>query len=434
MSKTKSVVLFTIIIAVMLFLTVFAVIPEFHIGRNIYQSPITVLPKGQDIYKGLYTDFKITRPGGMTDEAFNESKDKTISILRKRLGDYNLSDAIILSNDDVYAIRLPTSLNAKMATGVFAQRGLFAISTTDNLNDPSKIIISNAHLSSIDTGFSQQANKFYISLNLTKAGKAAVESATMFASSSNKINLTLFLDGEKLYSVPVEAPMSYDVLTIPSDNEENTKLIKAVLSYGILPISLTVEEGTFIAPAFDTDVVMWLMISLVVFIVAIFVSLSIVYGVVGLASALSLVVSLLATLALLTFAYTPEFTISGIFAVVFGIALFTVCSVNFLQKTKSIALTIDEPNMQKRMFIATGRARKLTDMTTVKICSLCVLSAVVLAFFGYGTFRIFGVVLAYMSLATLLCNLFVTRPLAYLLINITNCRKCLALPKSEEVK
>ncbi len=424
MSKTKSVILLCVLLALILFLGTFAFLPEVDMGIYTYHSPINLTTKGQDVGDGVYVIYDISRQDNVLapgEPATGENADKiefetalnqTISTMRKRLDGYGYPDATISYDNYRITIYFPNSNNTTNIATVLGMSGNFVLSTKTTVDGK---ITDYKNITDCKITYLSSDDTYYISIVFDDAGKEALKKATVDAATTN-VTLYFLMDGEQYFNRTASEVFDSNVMYLQTTDEAEARKLSVILNNGAYDLTLKQYEAGYVSPQIGSTNGLWLIIAIIS--IAIIVAFIIVYGLQGLASSISLVCFLVATAITSGLVFMSQLTLSGVAGILVGIAMFGLTNVLILSKSQQQARLINEPITQKRFIIATGRGFRGALLPTILTHAFVLVASIIVWLSTVGAVQSFGIALTYATVYSALASLFVTKLFSRLFISI----------------
>ncbi|MEG1706868.1 MAG: hypothetical protein RR291_05180, partial [Clostridia bacterium] len=167
MNKTKSVIVLSLILVVVLFLGIFTFLPKVDFGYQTYNSPINLINKSQDLGSGYFSVMSLDK-GKLTDEEYATAKDKMVESIKTRLSTYGIYDATISVADNQATIQVADTADVSTALSLVSQRGKFVFATVkaEELTDD-KIITTSDGVKGATSKYYSGDNAYALSKNTT---------------------------------------------------------------------------------------------------------------------------------------------------------------------------------------------------------------------------------------------------------------------------
>lgn len=320
MSKKTSIVLISILTAVVLFFAVFAVLPdeiEFGNKADVYHAPIHMIQRGELLSETTWSTYKIEQ-GDLTTEELADATVAAQKILSKRFSDVYAyhSVPVTVEENGQLRIAIPTTsaYNTTEASDIIyslAVRGLVEIASPDSeeynkdnmllSNDSETVLFKKAKTSYYVNGGNEW---FIVAVELTEEGKEAAK--TLVESTGNDISAYCFIDEQAAYSVLY----SNNTLQFYTGNKVQAKILASFINEGCLDFDISeTDYGT-------TDTTNIATVAGFVFLglfVAMAVYFVVKYKVIGLSAVLSFVI---AATGIIYFAALVYFVNLNIYAIV----------------------------------------------------------------------------------------------------------------------
>lgn len=424
MSKTKSVVLLSVLVALILFFGVFSFLPEVDMGAYTYHSPINLTTKGQDVGDGIYVIYDVSRPDNVLapgetatgDNAekieFDTAMKNTIEVMRKRLTAYGMGDATISYSDEKITVYLPSTSSDTVLANVLGIEGELVLSTSSSTD---KKITDYTHITQTKVTYTSANNVYFVIMVFDEAGQASLKEATKTAADS-AITIYFLLDGEQYTTRSTSEQFEGSVMYLQTSDKAEAYKLANILNSGAMQLTLTQKEAGYVQPQIGNTAYLWIVLGIVT--LAVIIAFICVYGLQGVAVTLSLLCVITLTTIFSGLVYMNQFTLSGVLGYLIVLAIFAMSNAMIFAKAKQYASISEEPIIEKKLLIAVGKGYAHGTKAIIFAHAVAFVAGVVLWLATVGTVKSLGVVLAYGSAFSLLATLFVTKLFSWLFINI----------------
>lgn len=432
MSKTKSTILLSLLLAVIMFVSVFTFLPETKMGLKIYHSPLDLLIKGSDIDSGAYVVYSFDRPKDITDSEYTQQIADTVKVMRARLDNFGFYDADISYSEGNITVTYPDSGDTASITALVGQKGYFRLSTSSTYTDLEKMITNSEHLVSAKKLFVSSSNTYYVEITMDDEALASFKKATATAATT-AVTVYFLLDGSTYNSQSIDYTFTTNKMYMSTTTEIAADTLTSMINNGYYQFELTQVKTGLVNPSATTPSV-WLFIILAVLVLAVIVAFVISYGLFGLSSGIALICFVLMQIIAGGLIYANEFSLGALAAFIVGIAFFVIINVVLLEKIKTQCAVINESDSTKRLIIALGRGNKAILMPVIESHIIALLCSVLVWIFAKGAIIPVATFITYAIAASAVCVLLITRIFNRLFISA--CPKCYKkyLNTAEEVK
>lgn len=420
MSKKKSIICLSILVFVMLFVSVFAVLPSFQVGVYDYKSPLSSIKLGLDLKGGVYVTFEVDPESlenieGNVDSAIAN----TAKIMQDRLAAKGYTEATVTavnnSTSGINNIRveIPDVSNPDEVFDILAKPAKLKmlVSTTDKEITKSSNIISASAV--IDTS---NAGSYAVQIRMNNAGKNDLIEATRGMKAGDKIKFTL--DGETISEPGLKenGPLITDTTLITDmATMEEAEALAVQISSGAYEISFKDNEieRRVISATLGEEAIQTVLIAGVVSLMLIVVFMILIYGVYGIAASLALLGYTI--LMILALAYIPfvQLTLPGIAGIILGIGMAVDANIIMFERIK------DEYKSGKsfRSAYEDGSRRSLSAILDSNITTL--IGGITLWILATGSVQGFAITLVFSVIISLFSALVMTKLFTNLLMPIT---------------
>ncbi len=418
MNKTKSIVLLSISVVLIIFLAVFCFMPaKLAIGNYDYYSPVNQLVHSLDLANGNYITFDI-------ENADTDKLDETISVLQnrmklieERLGVQGISQAILSTTNNTLSVQIPDDEEIDIGSmfNILGSQGDLVISLKEDGSEPfipyddegnklswadcieKCIAIYDNTASKNPYGISLTVNEY--GLNALKEGTAGVkEDSTLY----------FIMDGEVIGKPSLKSQITNKTNQITGYNTvamAQTLAIKFISGMYPLDITNTMDYQT-VNPTLGENSLLALGIALLAVVVVSVVVFIVKYGLMGVAYALSL--GLFLILLVLSYAYLPlnqYFSLSAAVGVLFGICVFIAYNLLFTKLLKR------QYNSSDKKTFSTAFAEAYSYLLKIVLDSgVCLLLAAILFWIiSTGIVSTFAMAIVFSTILSIVCVLLFTR-------------------------
>jgi len=375
MSKKTSIVLISLITAVVLFFAVFAVLPdeiEYGNKASVYHAPIHMIQRGQLLSESTWSTYKIDQ-GDLTDEQLSDATAQAQKILSKRFASvYSYYSVPVKVNEDgqlYVAIPTTSAYNATEAASIIsslAVRGLVEITSPDSEDyDAANVLLSNnaeedlfkkAKTSHYVNGENEW---FIVNVELTEAGKEAAKN--IVESTGNNISAYCFIDEKIAYQVLY----SGGTMQFYTGNTVQAKILASYINDGCLAFDISETDYGTVDTTNVSAIVGWAFLALIVAAAVYFVAK---YKVIGLSAVLSFLIAATGVIYFAALVYFVNLNVYAIAGFLVGFVVMFYLTDLVLGKVRANLLD------GKSTKVAIGRAFNLSWKQTL-IVNLAVLVA-----------------------------------------------------------
>jgi hypothetical protein len=414
MSKKTSIVLISILTAVVLFFAVFAVLPdeiEFGNSASVYHAPIHMIQRGQLLSETTWSTYKIDQ-GDLSDADLADATAQAQKILANRFSDvyaYHSVPVKVAENGQL-RIEVPTT-SAYNTTGAdeiissLAVKGLVEVTGAESQEyNKDNVLLSNDGQADLfkkakTSFYVNGGNKWFIvSVDLTAEGKEAAKS--LVESTGNNISGYCFVDGVIAYQVLY----SNNTLQFYTGNKVQAKILASFINDGYLAFELSETDFGTTESTNVSAIVGWAFLGLFVAMAIYFVAK---YKVIGLSGILSFVIAAAGVIYFSALVFFVNLNIYAIAGFVVGMAVMFYLTDMVFGKIR--ANLLDGKSMKiaiGRAFAATWKQRLIINVAvlvvgivlwaiptaiTASLGNALVYSAVVSLVATFGTNHLFAI-------------------------------------------
>lgn len=412
--KAKNIISFVLTIVIIAALTV-TIFGDISIGNfrvpGVFDSEKGI-KQGLDLVGGSVIVFEpaVENFSGITAEDMDSAE----SVIRTRLDSIGEKEATI-SRQGEYGLRveIPNIEDPHAAVELIGQTAALTF-----VNAMGEVVMdgSSDNVKSATLQFgpvSQNGNNdYYVSLELTSAGRAAFKTATENAVSlaSSGMNYIAILLDDTLVSAPMVSEVidSENCMITGKFTREEAKNLADVINSGKLPFSLKETELRSVGPTLGQEALRTSLWAALIGIILVMLFMLLIYRLPGLIADISLVAYISVICLIMTgvyglVGYRTTLTLPGIAGVILSIGMAVDANVVIFERIK------DELNSGKSVgaSVNSGFKRAITAVLDSNVTTI--ISCVVLYLFGTGTIKGFAETLFIGVVVSFLTAIFLTK-------------------------
>ncbi len=403
MSKTKSIVILTILAILIAFFGTVCFV-SFPVPGSIYDynSVFDQISKGIDLDGGYYA---VLTPTGTEEELEKVNLDNVIETLRTRLDSKGYTEATITIQDtDSLRVEIPQVDNPDEVIQLLGSQGKLEFRDSSGT-----VYLTGEDVEGASVGFDQNGN-YAVNLSFTLRGQQKFADATEKIKDMSDNKMSIYL-GDTLISSPGvnETINSRNAQITGTFELDEVESLAAVIASGALDISFEIGEARQISATLGSGVVNNAIIAAGIGLLIIFAILIIFYNGMGVAASIALAIYvILYTIVLALFPWV-QLTFPGIAGIILSIGMAVDANVIIFDRIK------DEYASGKTVTAAikTGFSRAFITVFDANITTI--LASVVPWILSSGSIKGFAITLFLGTLISMFTAIVVTRWLIKLL-------------------
>ncbi len=393
------------------------------VGFSASNKPLDQLSKtkaffkprlGLDLHGGVH--FVLQAEDTPNVKATPEAMQTTLQVLRKRVNNLGLSEAVVVqekgANWKRIDVELPGWKDPEKAKELIGQTALLQFK-----DESGKVVLTGAHIKDANLAFSKDTQTLgepIIQFKLDAEGTKIFADVT--TKNVNK-KIAIYLDNKLLMSPVVQNPITTGEGIITGGfTKEQAADYAALLRSGALPVKLTFLTEEVVGPTLGSRSVNMALIAAIVAILLIFLYMIIFYRYLGFIASLALVFYLVLELALLLLLHAT-FSLPAIGGAILSLGMAVDINVIVFERMKEELAT----GKSVKAIIAAGFAKAFRTVFDSNLTVL--IGAIILFYFGTGSVKGFAITVSIGILSGFFSGVVVTHLLVNLLLPASATKK-----------
>ncbi len=362
---------------------------------------------GLDLHGGVH--FVLQAEDTKNVKVTPEAMQTTLQVLRKRVNNLGLSEAIVVqekgANWKRIDVDLPGWKDPEKAKELIGQTALLQFK-----DESGKVVLTGAHIKDANLAFSKDTQSLgepIIQFKLDSAGTKIFADVTT-ANVGKKI--AIYLDNKLLMSPVVQNPITTGEGIITGGfTKDQAANYAALLRSGALPVKLNFLTEEVVGPTLGAHSVNMALIAAIVAVLLIFLYMIIFYRYLGFIAAIALVFYLVLELSLLLLLHAT-FSLPAIGGAILSLGMAVDINVIVFERMKEELAT----GKSIKAIIAAGFAKAFRTVFDSNLTVL--IGAIILFYFGTGVIKGFAITVSIGILSGFFSGVVVTHLLASLLL------------------
>lgn len=417
MSKTKSIVMLTILAILVAFFGV-ACFASFPISDGVlsffglqekygYSSVFNQISKGIDLEGGYYA---VLTPKSEGETLSGDQLESVISTLRQRLDNKGYTEATITVQDgsDV-RVEIPDVDNPDDVMKIIGSQGKLTFRDSSGTVYLTGQDVDNAYV-----GYDNGSYVVVLQFNLEGQRKFSEATKTISEASDNK--MSIYLGDEEVSSPSVNSQITSSSAQIEGDFTYDTaQSLAAVIASGALDVEFTVSETSQISASLGENVIGDAMAAAGIGILLIFALLVIFYGGMGVSACVALTIYIILYVIVLAIFPGVQLTFPGIAGIILSIGMAVDANVIIFERIKE-----EYSSGMKTVTNAMDVGFKRAFLTIFDSNFTTLIASVVLYILSAGSIKGFAITLGLGTLVSMFTAIVVTRWIMNLLRPLTS--------------
>jgi len=409
MSKTKSIVILTVLAILIAFFGTACFASGFAIPGTTYDynSVFDTISKGIDLEGGYYA--VLTPEVSEGENASDINLENVITTLRARLDDKGYTEATI-TIQDVTSLRveIPNVDNPEDVLELLGSQGVLTFKDSAGV-----IYLTGDDVKDAKAGYVDGSP--VVVMTFTDNGRTKFANATSKISQMTDTSLYIYLGDTEISSPTCSEEIDSNTAEIEGITDyDKAKDIAAVISSGALDINFTISETRQISSQLGENVVKNALIAASIGILLIFVLMIVFYGGMGVAASIALMIYVILYIAVLAIFPGVQLTLPGIAGIILSIGMAVDANVIIFDRIK------EEFANGKTLNAAIAVGFKRAFITVFDSNVTTILAAIVLYFLSSGSIKGFAITLFFGILVSMFTAIVVTRLMLKLLLPLTD--------------